>query len=181
MPHALHDEGSAAQNTSTHGCRSRYVAGCRCSLCREANRSYRAHRRLALRSGHTPAVTVDASAARRHILKLSRQGVGYRSVADACDVRPSTVLAIRTKRRQRIRPETEQRILEVTAAAVADHGYVDATPTRNRIAELCEEGFTKRELARRLGYKSPSVQLRSDSVLAIHALRISRLYNQVMS
>jgi len=111
---------------------------------------------------------------------LAGVGVGYMAVADACDVGKTIVFSIRSGVRQRIRQETERRILSVTKDACADGALVDADPTWKKIEKLQDEGFTKSELARRLGYRSPALQFKHTEVLASTASKVERFYRQVM-
>jgi hypothetical protein len=71
--------------TKPHGTRLKYMGGCKCMLCRAANSRYETERAVARKNGDWNGI-VDARAARRHILKLSKAGVGYKSVADAASV-----------------------------------------------------------------------------------------------
>jgi hypothetical protein len=124
---------------------------------------------------------VDAAPARRHLLKLSRKGVGYKSVAAACDVAKTTLARVLAGTKTRLRADTVRRILGVTPDAVADHALVPADRVWLLISRLREEGFSKAELARRLAYQSPALQLRKGKVLARTAQRIERFYRAVMT
>lgn len=124
---------------------------------------------------------VDAERARAHLFKLSRAGIGYKAVAAAADVAISVVAKIRSGERARIRASTERRILEVDRGAAADHTTVPARRTWRLIARLLEEGFTKAELARRLGYRTPALQFRRWRVLAATAMRVEQLYQRCMA
>jgi hypothetical protein len=162
-----------------HGTRIKYVGGCKCVPCRAANSRYETERAAARKAGLSNGI-VSSKKARRHILMLASVGVGYKAVADASDVWKTIVLSIRTGGRQRIRQETERRILSVTKDACADGALVDADPTWKKIAELQVEGFTKSELARRLGYRTPALQFKHSEVLASTASKVERFYRQIM-
>lgn len=220
-----------------HGTRARYVRGCRCAACREANRlAYHARQakakaaaaELAVRSrepiektppGGTPQTRtyrtrcpglpgercpkrshirrdsiggvcavcrsrlvwnglVDARAARRHLRRLSRAGVGYKQVADAALVSPTIVGKILRGERKRIRKATSDRILEVDAGARADGALVDAAETWRMLRELEAEYFSKAELARQLGYRAPALQVGKRRVRASTEARVRRLYRR---
>ena len=151
--------------TNPHGTRLKYMGGCKCMLCRAANSRYETERAVARKNGDWNGI-VDARAARRHILKLSKAGVGYKSVADAASVAHTVVAEIRAGRRLRIRQRTERSILAVTKTAYAGVALIDADPTWKKINTLLDEGFTKSELARTSWVEntSPSVRpLRGDS------------------
>ena len=102
-------------------------------LCRSANSRYETERAVARKYGDWNGI-VDARAARRHILKLSKAGVGYKSVADAASVAHSVVAEIRAGRKLRIRQKTERSILAVTKTAYARGALIDADPNRGRRA-----------------------------------------------
>lgn len=123
---------------------------------------------------------IRRSAPRAHILKLSRAGVGRHALSEASDVRATTIQEIRSGKNRQIRKRTESRILSVTAAAGAGGALVPAGPTWRRINRLLREGFTRAEIARRLGYKRPALQLNKDFVTAKNAAAVRRLYDRVM-
>jgi hypothetical protein len=124
---------------------------------------------------------VDAGPARAHLLALSAQGVGRRSVEAACDVANSLLEEIKTGRKARIRKKTADRILSVDVGAVADHGLVSARETWGLIEQLLELGCTRKEIARRLGSiaATPALQLRRGKVLAITQARVRKVYWQI--
>jgi predicted amidophosphoribosyltransferase len=121
---------------------------------------------------------VETSRVRRHLQRLSRVGVGRRSVADIAGVALSSIHAIKTGRKRRIRAQLERRILAVTKDVMNEATLVDAKPTWKRIGWLLRQGFTRQELARRLGSKSktPALQLKTDRITARKALAVERLY-----
>ena len=122
---------------------------------------------------------VDAAPARRHLRKLSRRGVGYKSVADASDVGKTTLAKILSGEKKWIRRQTAQQILGVTALALADHGLVPAARTWVMLRALTREYFTQAALARKLGYKTAALQFGRRRVLAKTEHRIERFYRKV--
>lgn len=162
-----------------HGMRLKYMGGCRCLLCRAANSSYETSRALARKNGDWNGL-VPANAARRRLRKLSRQGVGRRAVAEACGVGLTTLVEIKSGRKQLIRARTERKILNVDRWAVAGAGHVPAERTWKIIAWLIDEGFSKAEIARRLGFKRPALQFNRRKVLARTAMKVERFYNRIM-
>jgi hypothetical protein len=114
-----------------HGQRSRYVSGCRCALCRKANRRYQRQRETKKRAEESNRL-VTADRARKHLLFLSRQGVGRRSVRAATDIAESTLMLIKSGKRRLIRETTERLILGVDLAARADASLVPAAPAWRR-------------------------------------------------
>jgi hypothetical protein len=112
----------------THGTRSRYVTGCRCDDCRDANRVYENDRNRARIYGHTsPNPFVDAAPVRAHLLRLTEAGLDRRTVADAADVPPSTVAEVIAATKAKLRTTTAQRLLAVTVATIAAYA-LPATP-----------------------------------------------------
>jgi hypothetical protein len=165
--------------TRPHGDRLKYLAGCRCLQCRAANSNYETSRAAARKAGDWNGL-VSAKRARRHILKLSRAGVGRRSLAEASDVGETCIVEIRSGKKKRIRKRTESRILAVTAAAFAGGALVPAKRTWLLINRLLENGFTRAEIARRLGYRRPALQFGKDLVTAQTAATVERFYRRVM-
>lgn len=97
----------------THGTRARYVCGCRCMLCRAANSRYetmRAAERRAGRSNHL----VSSAPSRRHLIRLSKAGVGRRAVSDVTGIGCTCLAEIRGGRKLKVRAQTEQKILAVS-------------------------------------------------------------------
>lgn len=163
------------------GTRAKYMgARCRCMLCRAANSRYETARAAARKRGEGNGL-VSAAVARAHLFALSRQGVGRRAVGAACDVGDTTLQQIRSGKKTQIRKDTERRILAVDAAAVSAGAVVSAKPTQKLINELLDEGFSKAELARRLGYTSPALQLNRRRVTVANAARVERFYRTVMA
>ena len=155
-----------------HGTRACYVSTkCRCAACRAANAAYyhtvKARGRL-----------VRSARARRHLAELSRQGVGYKSVAAASDVAKGLLREIMAGARGLIREETERRILAVDRGAAADHAIVDGRRTHRAIAQMLRMGLTKTEVAQRLGYQVPALQIKPD-VIARTEARVLRLLAEV--
>jgi hypothetical protein len=177
-PTSLRDVAALAAQKS-HGTRLKYMAGCKCLPCRAANSRYECERAKARLAGDWNGL-VPALAARRHLLRLSKQGVGRRAVAAACDVSLTIVASIRSGTRTQIRKRTQDRILGVTRLAVSDAALVPANETWRQINALLEEGFTKAELARRLGFRTPALQVGKGKILARTAARVDRLFRMLM-
>lgn len=162
-----------------HGTRARYVAGkCRCFECRRANSAYY-HQRKAARARGEAGHIVSAEPARLHIKKLSRAGVGYKMVADAARVARSVVAGIKSGERSQARADTVRRILQVGIESRGDAALVSGASTWARIGKLKEEGFSKRALARALGYKSLAIQFRRQRVTVKTRARVERLFERL--
>ena len=155
-----------------HPSRSSYAAGCRCPACTRANTEYQRQRATRREPGR-----VDAARTRNHILALSAMHVGRRAVADACDLDPRTVQAIRNSKRQVIYATTARRILAVDENARADGSLVPAAPMKRAIRALQRRGYSVRFLSQHLGLSSPSLPVyrRAERCQARTASRVERL------
>lgn len=162
-----------------HGTRLKYKAGCRCLRCKAANACYEAARAQERATGGWDGL-VSAEAARRHVLRLSKQGVGRRALSAASDVAERVIANIRSGKQLNIRKSTEERLLRVSDQAPNDGALIGANGAWRQITKLLAEGFSKAELARRLGYQSPSLQFGKIRVRARTAARIDRLYRMLM-
>jgi hypothetical protein len=158
---------SGLKKTFDHGVRARYVQGCRCQPCTIANRTYaRENARAAARGDGNPLVPADI--ARKHLRRLSRQGVGYKTAADAACVATSVVAKIVSGERTQIRRKTAQRLLAVTRMAAGEATLVPAGRT-------WKEGFTKARIAQAIGNKMPALQINPERVTLKTVGRIERL------
>lgn len=118
---------------------------------------------------------VSARGARRHLRRLSAAGVGRRAVGAACDVGDTLLTEVIAGRKRFIRAAVARRILSVDARAIADSAIVSAGRTWAILDELLARGWTKADLARRLGMKRPALQF-GTRVLARTALAVERLH-----
>lgn len=124
---------------------------------------------------------VPTADVRAHLRKLSRQGVGYKSVAIAADISRTVLANVLFNGKAFMRAQAVKRVLAVDRDAVADHALLPAGPTWRRLNRLLSEGFTKTELARRLGAQKPALQIRRRQVTAETAMKVERLYSIVMA
>lgn len=163
-----------------HGDRLRYMAGCRCTDCRQANTQYERSRADARKAGDWNGI-VPADKARAHMAALSAQGVGRRSVGDVSGVGDTILSEIIAGRKTRIRARTERAILAVTPQAAADGALVDAAPTWLLLDELIADGYTKTELARALGSTAatPALQIQRTQCTVRHAFDVQKLHAQL--
>jgi hypothetical protein len=177
-PKSLRDVSCLAID-KPHGTRIKYAAGCRCIRCRAANSNYESARAIARKAGEWNGL-VPAGPSRKHILRLSKQGVGRRALAAASDVPATTISKIKSGERTTIRKRTEDRILGISELAVSDAALIPAAPTWLQIQTLLAEGFTRAELARRLGFSDLGLRLGKQMILARSAARVDRFYRMVM-
>ena len=162
--------------TNRHGTRSRYIAGCKCLLCRAANSRYSSERERLRKAGDTRDI-VPALAARAHILRLAKKGIGYKQVSAAASVAISIMAQIRNGKRLRIRQSTERAILAVDESARGDAALIPAGPTWRKLNDLIERGFTKTQLGAWLGStaKVPSLQVNARRITARTAMKVERM------
>lgn len=126
---------------------------------------------------------VDAGEVREHILYLSRLGVGYKTVAEAANVGVTTLADVRAGRKKKIRAQSAKRVLEVGTDAKADKAFVDARPSQKLLKKLLRLGYTKTELASRLGSKAkvPSLQLLERKKMTVRsAHEVKKVYDDIM-
>lgn len=161
-----------------HGTRLRYIAGCKCFHCRRSNSDYERQRKAARAAGDWNGI-VPAGRAQAHLVSLSRRGVGKRAVAAATDVCMTVLQDIRTGKKAQIRARTERKILAVTPDLVSDRALVKPGRTFQLIELLREEGFSKAELAKRLGYRNGALQFRRTRMTARNVHRIETLYRSL--
>lgn len=125
---------------------------------------------------------VPIDEARAHLLALRGEGVGYKSVADACDVGHSALARVLAGQGT-IRAATLKKILDVDAGARADHAIAPPTGVE-RMNHLLEQlhgmGFRKHELARLLGSNSQALQIgRTGRALVTSVGAVERLWKRV--
>lgn len=161
-----------------HGVRLRYMAGCRCDACRKANSSYENERQKARRAGDWNGI-VPATAARAHMLKLRRQGVGRRAVQACTDIADTILQEVVSGKKANIRARTARLILLVTKAQAADHALISAKASRRLLDELLAEEYPESYLATRLGYKNGRLQFTSGKITVRNAAQIERLHREL--
>jgi hypothetical protein len=149
-------------------------------LCRAANSRYETMRAAARKRGEWNGL-VSADAARAHLYELSKLGVGYKSVAAAANVSPTSLMEIRAGRKLQLRRETERRILDVDRSCVADGALVDARRAQRLLDRLKAEGYPALRLVRFLGMKASGLQFGRRRMTARNAQRIERLYRELMA
>ena len=173
---------------SAHGTRSRYVGGCWCQPCTEANRLYareldRHRRRVSYGIEQPrPERVIDATEARDHLRWLSSVGVGRRTVAERTGLAFTTVREITTGETRCCAPETAEKILAVGKFSRSGGVRVDAADTWRKIDEILALGWTKVAIARRIiGPDALQLQLGRHEVRASTAAKVADLYAEVMA
>lgn len=162
------------------------VERCRCDDCRAANRAYELNRQRAIRRGWQPYV--DAGAAREHVEWLRTCGIGLKTLAVLAGVPHGSLSKLMYGDPKRgmapskgIRPETSRRILAVMPWAAAGRQRVPAAHTWRLLNDLVARGWTKSELARRLGRQTRALQLGDQYVLGSTARAVEQLHAELIT
>lgn len=171
-----------------HGTHAKYaVDRCRCDPCRLAQREYnrRRYRAIARPDGHW-CPYVDAEPVREHIQWLASCGIGLKSLAKLAGVPHGTLsklvygdAARNMAPSRRVRPHTARRIMAVMPHHAAGAQRVPAGPTWRLLNELIALGWSRAELARRLGHQGPGLQIRKDRVFASTARQVEQLHAEL--
>lgn len=174
-PSGLQDPASLGARRP-HGTRIRYIGGCRCLPCRSANSLYETQRAARKRAGRGNQL-LPAGRARSHLSTLSRNHFGRRAISRISGVSQALLCRIRTGKQRVIRKDTERRILAVCVQHASGHMLVKAAPTWKLLGRLMKEGFSKAELARRIGVS----RLRPVKTwtTAATAARVRAFYNKI--
>ncbi len=162
------------------GTRARYVAGCRCTKCREANRDYY-HKNVRDRIYGRNNPIVRATKTRNRLRKLSDIGVGTKTVHDLTGCSRTVLAGIASGKRSQCRKSTQDKVLAVPLQVWNDAQLVDAAPTWELLNDLLAQGWTKTALARELGSmaKTPALQIHKTRVTAKTAAAVKRLYRRI--
>jgi hypothetical protein len=150
-------------------------------LCRAANARYVAALRAQAAIYPDPRERVDAGPARAYLAQLRALGVGYRRAAQLAGLDPAVVNDIRMGRKDPIRADTSARILGIRPALA--HGQaVPSWRTWRFLDSLRGEGFTKAEIARRLGLRGARIQFKrvGGKVRVDNALKVKGLWKFLM-
>lgn len=163
-----------------HGIRARYARGCRCELCRTANKEYERKRIHAIRDR---VWDIKPDKAVKHIAYLREAGIGIRAIARLSGTARSILQKILNGQPTRFGAERERAILAIKikdAQKIQGSGLVDAKPTWKLIEKLLDLGLTRGEIAQRaFGVRRPRLQLRRDRVMRSTAEAIAGLWHKV--
>lgn len=157
------------------GTRAKYISGCRCVKCRAANSAYQCERERRRAAGESNPL-VDAAPAREHIRSLSKQGIGYKTVAEYSGVGKSTLFQIAKGERVQVRRNTLDAILAVDRSCYSAGTLLPANEVWKQIKWMRTEGFTDREIARRAGIRCGHLQIGSKRVTGKTAVAIDKVY-----
>ena len=154
--------------------------GCRCLPCTDAAVLYN---KLSVRRRINGIDTLfDNTEAREHLEFLRANGVGLRTVSEQSGIGRTALAQIINGRTKRARAETIAKILAVGTHVRAPGALVDATRTWELIDDMLRYGYTKGDLARRLGseYDKPALQIQRDVVLQSTADKVAELHAQLV-
>jgi hypothetical protein len=143
-----------------------------------------AKKRLSERKRRGGLQTVLAVSSRQRLLNLSSVGIGRKAVAEFTGIDNRTLGRIKNGQTQYVRKGTAELIKSVPFNAFSDKAVIDGSETRRLLRRMTSErmGFTKAEIARRLGKKEKCPLLfigRKKMVIAKSAMAIEKLYNIV--
>lgn len=148
-----------------HGTNACYhLDACRCEPCRQTEQRYR-RLQIARLAGVKPSAMVDAEPVREHVRVLMDGGMGSKRIAEVAGV-PRGVMsklmygdyATGRPPSKVVRRATAEKLL-ACPLSVADGALVSAVEGRAVVAELVARGWTRAEIARRLGFQSRSLQI----------------------
>lgn len=151
------------QARHTHGDNVMYsIHGCRCDVCKTARSDMERKRRRTKLYGRYHLT--DAEPSRQHIRALMSDGMGWKRIAEAAKVSPSSVHPILYGRggydprppRKQISKTLEAKLLAVTPD-MAPGSTVDATGTARRLQALAVMGWSQHRLARMLNMEPASL------------------------
>jgi len=154
-----------------HGTAHGYRLGCRCLPCAHARAVYRQS------DGHR-APRVDATPAREHLQRLAQRGIGLTQASRLSGIARPTLQAIRNGTRRSIAARLEEAIASIPAIP-AMGALTSGYPVRRMLAWFRLEGFTKADIARRLGLRTPHVQFVHRCCTYRTAARVRALYRKV--
>ena len=168
-----------------HGTHAKYALDhCRCDPCRLAQREYNRRRYRAIsRPDEIWQPYIDADPIREHVRWLATCGIGLKTLAKLAGVSHGTLSKLmygdptrHMAPSKRVRPATAHKITAVMPNMAAGAQRVPAAPTWRLLNELIAIGWSRAELARRLGHQGPGLQIRHDRILASTARQVEQLH-----
>ena len=134
-----------------HGDRARYVAGCRCDLCRQANRAYlddyKAARKIEGRQ------TVPAHGVVEHLAKLRSSGVELTAIARMSGCSVHHLRAVGRGEYARVTRRLHDGVLSIQPGDYSENSRVPVAEAHKLVAEIRARGVQVQTIAHALGYK----------------------------
>lgn len=112
------------------------------------------------------------------IFELKGLGLGQRQVAKLAGLSRQVIVDISKGRCAKIEADTEARILGIVRPSLAHGQRIIGWREWRYLDALRKEGFTRSELARRLGYHTPKLQI-GRRMTVRNALRVRALWKKV--
>jgi hypothetical protein len=160
---------------------------CRCKDCTKASSDYQRTRTRMTAYGRWQPF-VDAEPVRQHINQLRAAHIGTARIAELAGVAQRVVSSLIWQPegkapRTKVRPETAQAILAVTASleSAADKGLVSTTGSRRRVHALAALGWSIHYVAGRIGRQSSNLAttLQRTHMQADAARKIAEIYEEL--
>jgi transcriptional regulator with XRE-family HTH domain len=159
------------------GTKSAYNVGCRCDKCKKSRSEYEAKRQQ-IRREEGSNVWIATDQVKAHLEFLRKNGIGLRTVCQYANIARSTLVRILNGKNSKIRKHRAQTILDVDLKCINGGTLVSSVPSRRIIKSLLAEDFTKKEIAKRLGYRTRAIQFaKTKKMTARTARRLERFYN----
>lgn len=175
--------------THVHGTYASYAAcGCGCEPCSAAARVQRATDRERRRREGPAFVPIEL--VRAHVEELRSHGIGTRRLAEVSGVSARLIQAVVTGTRGprdgeqltvNRRAAAALMAVRPSAALVAPSRLIDATGTRRRLQALLAIGWSRAELARRMGMTPTATGriMRAESCAISSARKVHALYEEL--
>jgi hypothetical protein len=164
--------------TKPCGMRSKYTAGCRCDLCKEANRRY--YHRNAIQRIQKGPILVDPKPAKLHVAKLRRRGLGLRWIAEQSGVSLSGLRRL-IKENKSIKRQTAEKLLAFDGRRLKTGHRIGAAKCRQMVNQLIDAGFTKNQIKRKAKTQFPYFMDKRKDISPITAARISMMFKQYIA
>lgn len=162
-----------------HGTRSRYRLGCLCEPCLDANRAYCRRRALERAKGHANPL-IDAEPVKTYLQQLRTKGVTPNRIAQLANIPWVQLYRIRSGQQRLVRKLTADAVLAVTPTAHDAFALVPSYHSRQLIDGLTKEGYTRKDLAKRLRLVSGRIRLHNSHITQTRALKIRGFYRWLM-
>jgi len=159
------------------GRRAKYTAGCRCDLCKEANRRY--YHRNAIQRIQKGPILIDPQPAKLHLARLRRNGFGLRWIAEQSGLSRSGLQRL-IKENKSIKRETAAKLLAVDGSKLKRGHRISAAKSRQYVEQLINDGFTRNKINRMAKTQFAYSMDVCRQISPLTAARISMLANRFL-